>query len=107
MAIRKSFMSGGTTCWIYGGGEKGNVTGTSKLTISNTAAITENIFGGSDSGTCGNTEVNVSGGTFAYGIYGGCFTGQVTGFSKVIVTGGNFFRYDLRRGIWEKMWARR
>lgn len=29
----------------------------------NTAAITENIFGGSDSGTCGNTEVNVSGGT--------------------------------------------
>ena len=83
-------MSGGTTCWIYGGGEKGNVTGTSKLTISNTAAITENIFGGSDSGTCGNTEVNVSGGTFAYGIYGGCFTGQVTGFSKVIVTGGNF-----------------
>ena len=31
-----------------------------------------------------------SGGTFAYGIYGGCFTGQVTGFSKVIVTGGNF-----------------
>lgn len=83
-------MSGGTTCWIYGGGEKGNVTGTSKLTISNTAAITENIFGGSDSGTCGNTEVNVSGGTFAYGIYGGCFTGQVTGLSKVIVTGGNF-----------------
>ena len=66
------------------------MTGTSKLTISNTAAITENIFGGSDSGTCGNTEVNVSGGTFAYGIYGGCFTGQVTGFSKVIVTGGNF-----------------
>ena len=83
-------MSGGTTCWIYGGGEKGNVTGISKLTISNTAAITENIFGGSDSGTCGNTEVNVSGGTFAYGIYGGCFTGQVTGLSKVIVTGGNF-----------------
>lgn len=66
------------------------MTGISKLTISNTAAITENIFGGSDSGTCGNTEVNVSGGTFAYGIYGGCFTGQVTGLSKVIVTGGNF-----------------
>lgn len=37
-------MSGGTTCWIYGGGEKGNVTGISKLTISNTAAITENIL---------------------------------------------------------------
>lgn len=36
------------------------MTGISKLTISNTAAITENIFGGSDSGTCGNTEVNVS-----------------------------------------------
>ncbi|WP_456088333.1 InlB B-repeat-containing protein [Parabacteroides sp.] len=83
-------MSGGTTCWIYGGGEIGDVTGTSKLTISNTAVVTENIFGGSDSGTCGNTEVNVSGGTFAYGIYGGGFIGQVTGLSKVIVTGGDF-----------------
>ena len=43
--------SGGTTGGIYGGGEKGHVTGISKLTISNTAAIPENIFGGSDSGT--------------------------------------------------------
>ena len=59
MAIRKSLCREVLPAGFMEGGEKGNVTGISKLTISNTAAITENIFGGSDSGTCGNTEVNV------------------------------------------------
>ncbi len=80
-------MSGGTTGWIYGGGEVGDVTDTAKLTISGTAVVKETVFGGSDSGTCGSTEVKLNGGTFKGNIYTGGFHGIVAGLSSIIVDG--------------------
>lgn len=81
-------MSGGTTGWIYGGGEVGNVTGTAELTISGeNTMINHNLFGGSDSGTCGSTKVILNGGTFKENVFAGGFTGIVTDLSSMVVDG--------------------
>lgn len=82
-------MSGGTTRWIYGGGDKGNVTNVAKLTISGDAKITENVFGGCDSGTCGSTEVKLSGGSFTGNIHGGGYNGIVSGKASLEVDGAH------------------
>lgn len=57
--------------WIYGGGNAGNITGTTKVTISG-GTVNNSVFGGSHAAgsTVGNTELNITGGTLNY-IYGG------------------------------------
>jgi len=85
-------MSGGQTRWVYGGGEKGSVSGTAKVNISGNAVIRDNLFGGGDTGTCGNTEVVLTGGEFGgipggSFIYGGGYKGEVTGKAYVEIDG--------------------
>lgn len=92
-------MSGGTTGWIYGGGEIGNITGTAQLTISGeTTMINHNLFGGSDSGTCGSTEVILNGGTFKENIFAGGYLGIVTGLSSIVVNGAKIDPDELGGG---------
>lgn len=65
--------------WIYGGGNAGNITGTTKVTISG-GTVNNSVFGGSHAAgsTVGNTELNITGGTLNH-IYGGGWNGDVTG----------------------------
>ena len=94
-------MSGGTTGWIYGGGEASNVTNTAKLTISGeNTMINHNLFGGSDSGTCGSTEVILNGGTFKENIFAGGFTGIVTSLSSIVVNNAKIDPDELEPGTY-------
>lgn len=93
-------MSGGTTGWVYGGGDIGNVTNTAKLNISGTAKITECLYGGSNSGTCGSTEVRITGGSFTGNIHGGGFTGIVTGATYVELDGAHIVPIQIEPGAY-------
>lgn len=59
-------ISGGTLGYINGGGYNGNVIGECYLKISGTPTITGNVFGGSNQlgTTVGSTRVEIAGGTF-------------------------------------------
>lgn len=93
-------MSGGTTGWVYGGGDIGNVTNTAKLNISGTAKITECLYGGSNSGTCGSTEVRITGGSFTGNIHGGGYTGIVTGATYVELDGAHIVPTIIEPGAY-------
>lgn len=94
-------MSGGTTGWIYGGGEICNITGTAQLTISGeTTMINHNLFGGSDSGTCGSTEIILNGGTFKENIFAGGYSGIVTDLSSIVVNGAKIDPDKLGEGTY-------
>lgn len=75
--------------WIYGGGNAGNITGTTKVTISG-GTVNNSVFGGSHAAgsTVGNTELNITGGTLNY-IYGGGWNGDITGTATTNISGDN------------------
>lgn len=75
--------------WIYGGGNAGNITGTTKVTISG-GTVNNSVFGGSHAAgsTVGNTELNITGGTLNH-IYGGGWNGDVTGTATTNISGDN------------------
>ena len=75
--------------WIYGGGNAGNITGTTKVTISG-GTVNNSVFGGSHAAgsTVGNTELNITGGTLNH-IYGGGWNGDVTGTATTNISGEN------------------
>lgn len=75
--------------WIYGGGNAGNITGTTKVTISG-GTVNNSVFGGSHAAgsTVDNTELNITGGTLNY-IYGGGWNGDVTGTATTNISGDN------------------
>ena len=66
-------ISGGTINNVYGGGLGSTaITGGSSVTISGTAAIANDVYGGgSEADVTGNVNVTVSGGTISHDVYGG------------------------------------
>lgn len=78
VASSEIIIKSGTYGWIYGGsGNTGNVSGTAKVTMTN-GTVYESLSGGGYDGTCGNTEVTITGGT-AEVVFGAGFAGSVKG----------------------------
>lgn len=75
--------------WVHGGsGDKGEVTGISKVTMTD-GTINGSIYGGGYNGTCDNTEVVISGGTVNRVFGGGDQFNSTCYTTKVIMTGGS------------------
>jgi len=74
------------TGWtVYGGSQGGNYSGDTSVTVN--SGNLNAVYGGNGSGTVGNTNVEINGGTIGT-VYGGSSTGSVTGDSVVDVNGG-------------------
>ncbi len=72
---------------VYGGGNAGNVTGNTSVTI-DAATIAYNTFGGGQSGSVGgNTTVKFNNATTPQSIFGGCYAGNVGGKIDISVSG--------------------
>ena len=85
------YVTGGKAVGVYGGGAKGCHTGTANLTM--TGGVIEQVNGGNetsgDGGTLtGNVYICVLGGEITRRLYGGCYSGNVTGNIYMILGEG-------------------
>ena len=93
-------INGGQTSslWnIYGGGNKGPVSGNTSVTMQ-AGTVAHNLYGGGNMEVVnGNTTVNYNGGTVTYDVFGGGNLADVLGTVNVNVAGGTIGR-DLYGG---------
>lgn len=74
---------------VYGGGNAGDVEGTSQVSFGGEGEITGNLYGGGKMGSVGaGTAVSIAGGTVNGSVYGGGEEGAVSGGSSAAVSGG-------------------
>ncbi|MBQ7495759.1 MAG: T9SS type A sorting domain-containing protein [Bacteroidaceae bacterium] len=75
--------NGGNILQVFGGGEKGRVTG--NCTINQTGGHVMEIYGGGFEGlVTGNTQVNLDGGT-AFDVFGGACNANINGYAETFI----------------------
>lgn len=79
---------------IYGGGNEGNVSGTTSITINEDANIATIHGGGNNGNISGNVELTISKSTVS-NVYGGGKNGQVNGLIKVTVNPNSKILEDI------------
>ena len=88
-------VNGGNTSslWnVYGGGNKGPVSGNTSVTMQ-AGAVANNLYGGGNMEVVnGNTTVSYNGGNVTYDVFGGGNLADVLGTVNVNVTGGTIGR---------------